>query len=290
MKFAVFSVSTPDYPPDVAVAKIRECGYDGIEWRVIDQKPSASGSPFWSRNLATLPFSSFEQDAPAWRKLTEEAGLEMPSLGTYVSCDEPEAIESAMRGARLMGVSQLRVRVPEYDGKEAFLPIWDRARAQYKDVAALAAKHGVKALLELHHKSVVTSASAARLFLGELDPTHVGVIHDAGNMVFEGFETYRLGFEILGPYLAHIHIKNARWFPERYVDNNQTVLWRCDWAPVRKGIINNRELFAALRAVGYDGWVGLEDFSTERKLDDRLKENLEYLKEIQEDLDAASAT
>jgi sugar phosphate isomerase/epimerase len=286
MKFAVFSVSIPDYEPAEAVSKLREFGYDGIEWRVIDQDPDATGAAFWARNKATLPFSTFEQDAPAWRKLTEEAGLEMPGVGTYVMCDDLAGVESAMRGAKALGAPQLRVRVPNYDGVEPFRAKWDAARAQYRDVVDLGAKHGVKVLLELHHRSIVPSASAARLFLGDLDPAHVGVIHDAGNMVYEGFENYRLGFEMLGPYLAHVHIKNARWFPEKYNEDG-SVTWKCDWAPVHKGVINNRELFAALKAVGYDGWVGVEDFSTEQPVDVRLKENLAFLKQIQSEIASA---
>jgi sugar phosphate isomerase/epimerase len=288
MKYAVFTVSIPDYTPEVALAQVKGAGYDGIEWRVIDQDPDAATAGFWSKNLATLPFSTFEQDAPAWRAMTAEAGLEMPGIGTYVSCDELEAVESAMRGATALGVGQLRVRVPNYDGLAPFRPLWDTAKEQYKDVAALAKKHEVKALLELHHRSIVPSASAARLFLGDLDPAHAGVIHDAGNMVHEGFETYRLSLEMLGPYLAHVHVKNARWFPEKY-NEDKSVEWKCDWAPVRKGIVNMRDLFRALHAVGYDRWVGLEDFSSERPLADRLTENLEYLKGIEAEVLAESA-
>ncbi len=286
MKFAVFSVSIPEYAPEVAVTKLKEIGYDGIEWRVIDQDPEAKVKSFWSQNKATLPFSTFEQDAPTWRKLTEEAGLEMPGVGTYVLCDDLEGVEQAMRGTRALGATQLRVRVPNYDGLEPFRPKWDAARDQYRDVVDLARKHGVKVLLELHHRSIVPSASAARLFLGDLYPEHVGVIHDAGNMVHEGFESYRLGFEMLGPYLAHVHIKNARWFPEKY-NEDKSIKWKCDWAPVHKGIIDMRDLFRAMHAVGYDGWVGLEDFSIERPVEDRLRENLEFLKRVE--ADAASA-
>ncbi len=288
MKYAIFTVSIPEYRPEVAVAKVKEAGYDGIEWRVIDQDPEATTGGFWSRNLATLPFSTFEQDAPAWRALTAEAGLEMPSVGTYVSCDEPDAVEAAMRGAEALGVAQLRVRVPGYDGLAPFRPLWDTAREQYKDVVALAKKHDVKALVELHHRSIVPSASAARLFLGDLDPAYVGVIHDAGNMVHEGYETHRMSLEMLGPYLAHVHVKNARWFPEKY-NEDKSVGWKCDWAPVHKGIVNMRDLFRALRAVGYDSWVGLEDFSSERPLADRLVENLEYLKKIDAEVVAERA-
>ncbi len=105
-------------------------------------------------------------------------------------------------------------------------------------------------------------------------------------MVLEGYEAHRMSLEMLGPYLAHVHIKNARWFPVKY-NKDGSIKWKCDWAPVHKGIIDMRDLFRAMHAVGYDGWVGLEDFSIERPLEDRLRENLEYLKRVE--ADAASA-
>lgn len=288
MKFAVFTVSIPDYTPEEAVTKIKESGYDGVEWRVIDQDPGHAGGGFWSANKATIPLTSLETEAPRVRKLTEDADLEMPSIGTYVSCEDLAETDAAMRGAKTLGVPKLRVRVPNYNGTDPFMPIWERAREQYKGVAELAARNDIQALIELHHRSITPSASSARLFLEGLDPAHVGVIHDAGNMVHEGYETHRLSLEMLGPYLSHVHVKNARWFPVKYL-KDRTVEWKCDWAPIHKGIIDIRALFRALTAVGYDGWIGLEDFSTERPLDDRLRENLAYLKAIVEEIETGAA-
>jgi sugar phosphate isomerase/epimerase len=99
-------------------------------------------------------------------------------------------------------------------------------------------------------------------------------------MVYEGYQTPRLRFEMLGPYVAHVHIKNARWFPEKY-NEDRSLKWMCAGAQVSKGIIDIRGLFGAQRAVGYDRWVGLENFSTERPLEDQLRENLKFLKQIE---------
>lgn len=288
MKFAVFTVSTPDYSPEEVVAKVKGFGYDGIEWRVTDEEPNPRGTGFWAGNKSTLPFSTIEQRAAEYKKLTEDAGLEMPSLGTYVTCDDLESVESVMKAAAAMGVPMLRVRVPNYDNSLSYKTLFDTSREQYKRVAELARKHKVKALVELHHRSICPSASSARLFLDGFDPNDVGVIHDAGNMVFEGFENYRLGFETLGPLLAHVHIKNARWFPLRYLPDGG-VEWKADWAPVSKGVADLRTLFQALEAVNYDKWIAFEDFSTDRPLDDRLQTNLEYVTTVWAEVIAASA-
>jgi sugar phosphate isomerase/epimerase len=104
-------------------------------------------------------------------------------------------------------------------------------------------------------------------------------------MVYEGYENYRLGLEMLGEYLAHVHVKNARWFPRKYRED-KSVEWMCDASPVHKGIADIRELFRALKAVNYDDWITIEDFSTERPLEDRLQENLAFLKRVSAESDA----
>lgn len=276
MKFAVFSVSTPTYAPADLAARLKEIGYDGIEWRVFDEQPDAKPGGFWAGNKASLPVKDFDAKAGEYAAITGDVGLQVPALGTYVKCDDPETTEVLMKGAAAMGVPKIRVGVPGYDNSQAYKPLFDTAREQYKRIAELAAKYNVKAMIEMHHRSITPSASATRLFLDGLDPAHVGAIHDAGNMVFEGFEAYRMGFETLGPYLAHVHVKNARWFPVKTLPDG-TVTWKADWAPLSKGSADLRELFAALEHIGYDDWISVEDFSTDRPLDERLQANLDYL-------------
>ena len=280
MKYAVFTVSTPTMSPEEVALKLGELGYDGVEWRVVDEAPGATGMGFWLGNRSTIPLTGFADHVERLKKLAGDRGLEMPVLGTYVRSNDPwERIEAAVSAAVALGVPMLRVNVPTYDGSVPFKPVWDQARADYQKVAELAAKHNVRALIEIHHGTICASASSTRQFLDGMDPTHVGVIHDAGNMVHEGFEQYRMGFELLGEYLAHVHIKNARWFPVRYLQD-KTVIWKCDWTAVHKGSADLRELVRTLHVIGYDGWLSFEDFSTERPLEERLRENLAFLKKI----------
>ncbi len=71
---------------------------------------------------------------------------------------------------------------------------------------------GVTALVEVHFGSIVRRLGGIRMVDG-LDPTAVGVLHDVGNLVIEGQEHYDSAFELLGPYLAHVHLKNTVWVP-----------------------------------------------------------------------------
>jgi sugar phosphate isomerase/epimerase len=89
LKFAVFTVSTPEYTPDEVVGVLAEQGYDGVEWRVVDQEPGRDERPgFWHGNRCTLPLRTFVEDAPRIRALTERAGLEVTNVGGYATCDD----------------------------------------------------------------------------------------------------------------------------------------------------------------------------------------------------------
>jgi sugar phosphate isomerase/epimerase len=185
-------------------------------------------------------------------------------------------VEQVLRGVAALATPMARIQVPRYDGQTGYVELWEGARRDYQEVARLARTHGVKALVEIHHETIVPSASAARRFLDGFDPESVGAIYDPGNMVWEGHEQYRLGLETLGPYLAHVHAKNCAW---RRIGQRAdgSLAWQAEWASLNAGIVDLRDLFATLRAVGYDGWISVEDFTTEPPLSERVRENLRYL-------------
>ena len=98
------------------------------------------------------------------------------------------------------------------------------------------------------------------------DPESVGAIDDPGEHgSWRRHEQYRLGLETLGPYLAHVHAKNSAWRQTgKRADGN--LAWQAEWAPLDEGIVDLRDLFTTLRAVEYDGWISVEDFTTEPPL------------------------
>lgn len=278
MRYAVFTCSTPEWTPEEAMAELVDAGYDGVEWRVSDQQPVPEGQiGFWAGNRCTWPWSSFPQDAPKLKALTDSAGLAISGLGTYVRCDDPESVETAMRTAAAIGVEQLRVTVPKYDPADSYNEVFAQRRTEYAAVAEIAKQTGVRALLEIHHRTPVPSPHAARALVDGLDPEAVGIIHDIGNMVFEGFTEYRASLEALGPYLRHVHLKSGQWVRDGERADGSTN-WSGVPARLRDGIVDVPELFVALRAVGYDKWITFEDFSTEVPLAERIRDNLAYAK------------
>jgi sugar phosphate isomerase/epimerase len=290
MRFAVFTVSAPEYTPEEILGVLKALGYDGVEWRVIDQVESVNGQPgFWQGNRCTLPLRTLVEDAPRMRALTEAAGLDVANVGAYAACDDLPGVEQVLRGTALLGASSARVRLPRYDGSENYRVMRDRCLGQFGEVEALARLYGVKAVIETHQGMLTPSATSLAWFLESFDPTFVGALFDPGNMVIEGYEQYQMGLEALGPYLAHVQIKNAAWRPIGQRADGSTE-WKAGWAPLRSGVVDVGAVFRALGAVGYDGWVAFEDFSTDVVVEDRLRDNLAYVRGVVAELSGSSVT
>ncbi|MEV7604071.1 sugar phosphate isomerase/epimerase family protein [Paenarthrobacter sp. NPDC089322] len=286
MKFSVFTASTPEWTPQEAATELAAQGWHGIEWRVTDQAEAASPG-FWSGNKATWPMTGLEGSLPEIARLTSGAGLEYSGLGGYARCDNHDDVERLLAATSALGARQVRVNVlplgnSTMGGQEpSGLPypeLFAATREHYEWVAERAAHHGVKALVELHHGTVTASASSALRLLEGLDPRHVGVIHDLGNLLIEGWESPLPALQLLGPYLAHVHVKNARWVPTKNHDPAGGAIWASEWAPLAEGIGNVVTYFKALAEAGYDEWVTVEDFSTDVPLAERTAGNLDFLR------------
>jgi sugar phosphate isomerase/epimerase len=290
MKFSVFTASTPDWTPSEAATTLAEQGWDGIEWRVVDDRPADGATvpaerAFWAGNRSTWQFTGIEDHVGDIARTTDAAGLEYSGIGGYQQASDHEGVDTMLRVTSELGARQVRVTMPNYRAEkertgETYGQLFDRTRADLEWAADRAAELGVKALVELHHMTITPSASAALRLIDGLDPAHVGVIHDLGNLVIEGQEDHLAAFELLGPYLAHAHVKNARWVDTGDTRADGSAIWQNEWAPLRTGQASVSEYLDALRQVGYDGWVTIEDFSTDLPLEARTADNLAYLKTL----------
>ena len=92
-----------------------------------------------------------------------------------------------------------------------------------------------------------------------------------------------MGLELLGDYLAHVHVKNAHWRSESRGERN-TLRWVAESVSLNDGIVNWIEVLTDIRTVGYDGYLSFEDFSSEKPTDEKLSCNLNYMRQLLEEL------
>lgn len=272
-KYAGFTLMMPDLTIPESAALLKELGYDGVEWRVHSVPAESSKNDTWRGNKATIDIDTIEETADDIKKLCDDNGLEIISLGTYLSYNMLDDLEKCMAAAKKMGCHSIRMSTPKYDSSKSYNDILDAAISGFSKVEKLAEKYRVRANIELHNGVICPGASSAYMLVSEFDPDHIGVIVDPGNMVTEGYEDWHMGFDVLGPYLAHVHVKN-------------TALVQCDgvWkskvVPLDKGIVSWRSVLKALNDVGYNGWLAMEDLSTD-DTKTKLKRGIEYLKSIE---------
>ncbi|WP_433754150.1 sugar phosphate isomerase/epimerase family protein [Paenibacillus amylolyticus] len=275
MKLSVFTVATPDLNAEELASAAAAAGIDGIEWRfrgipedAISEEPS-----YWRNNRCSVDPSRWQEQVPVFREAASGQGRKSIALVPYLNCGDLSATEQAFQAAAGLGVSMMRVGVPGYDRKTHYPELYRKAVDYLTEVQDLAKQYNIKAIVETHHQTIAPTASLAYRLVQSLDPQHVGVLYDPGNMVHEGYENHRMGLELLGPYLAHVHVKNAGWFEAEGKDSQKAnvtekssglalnTAWKCQWTPLTEGMVDWVQMVRDLRAVGYDGYYGIEDFS-----------------------------
>ena len=279
MKFSLFTVMVPAWSPEEVVKKLKEYGYDGVEWRVKDV-PKAAPDPmpardqlFWQYNRATLDIDNIAEDAARAAKLCDENGLEKLSLASYLMPRELDKVEALLAAASANGFKMIRLFPDSYKGDVPYRELFSDVRSKLFTVERLCKNYGVQANLEIHMNTIIPSASAAYRLIEGMDEDLIGVVFDAGNMVYEGFENYQFGMELLDRHVHHVHIKDSTWAP------NKEGKLAPGFAEIGKGVVNYEKLFDALRKIGYDNYLSFEDFSVSKSDDDKLRDNLAFIKE-----------
>ncbi|MFQ3548651.1 MAG: sugar phosphate isomerase/epimerase family protein [Armatimonadota bacterium] len=279
-RYAAYTVMTPELTIEQTASMLEELGYNGVEWRVHSvPKLNSDKTDFFLANKATIDLNEIKDKARYVKELSQSHNLEILCLGTYLNYKMTDEIEECMLAANIMGAPNIRVATPGYDGTVNYNDLVVDAISGFIKVAELAEKYKVRAVVELHRNNICYNASTAYRFMSSFDPDQVGVIMDPANLMAGGSFNWQMGFEILGPYLAYLHVKNNKWVVDSVSDDGE-VSYKISRASLKEGIVSWRDVLIALNNVGYNGWLSLEDFS-EGDTKTKLKDNLAYLKSIE---------
>jgi sugar phosphate isomerase/epimerase len=153
----------------------------------------------------------------------------------------------------------------------------DNARATMEKVAEVCLKTGTRCVYQVHHGSLLQSASAAWQIVKDLPPSAVGIELDPGNQVHEGWENWRYACELLGDYVAAAGVKDVRVRCGDQDPADPKKGWWREWAPCDKGIVNWHEFASALASVDFDGTFVFMPFY---KMDDPDEKNGALKREV----------
>ena len=282
MKHSVFTVLLPDMNLEEVFGFLRELDYDGVELRV-------------KEDYHVAPDTILSR-VKELEDLKARYGLEIPVLATYLSITDLKSLMPVFEAAEILEARGVRVSLgPPLDGEPSYWEILDRVSRHLETFFKSIQQFKVRALFEIHLKTLISSPSLAYLLLKGFDPAQVGVIHDAGNMIIEGREDWKMGVEILGDYLRHVHVKNISW--------RKGAKWNWIWDELETGMVDWGEILAVLSSVSYEGYLSNEnlkdvvlpgatgfigeklssDFQKPSKsIRTKLAQDLQYLKALEE--------
>lgn len=263
MKLSCTSVMLPRWTLDETFDKLAGYGYDGVELRCRYNPDDPAAEPsFWGRHLSDVSPDNIADKAAQIQAASGRSGVSVCALAPSVLLGDDETIDKLFRGAASLDGDRppaVRIGAPRHQRDQPYMPQFDQARAGYARLVEKAREHGVKILYEIHVGTVAVSCSRTFELLRDLDPRHIGAIYDVPNMLRVGLEDTRMGMEILGPYLAHVHIGNGTPVVDEY-DESGRMKWKWNFSDLREGLADIPQIVDDLKAVGYSGYISLEEF------------------------------
>jgi len=283
MNISLTTVALPHLSLEETVELAARLGYDGIELRVRRIPPQMLGQPysFWGNHKNDLSPDNFVRLAPRIKQLCADHGLAVPALASNATAADLDDLRRLAEGAVICGCPLVRIGAPRrYDGSVPYREIYAEAVEAFGRALEVVGSFGVRGLLEIHAGTVAISASLAYRLVSNFAPESIGVIYDVQNMVKEGFEGARLGLDILGPYLAHVHVGGHAPQPGAR-DAHGTLSWVWKATELADGLLSMPDLLAELRRVGYDRFITVEDFRTDVDAETKFGRAAEYLRRLE---------
>lgn len=282
MKLSCTSVMLPRWTLDETFDRLAENGYHGVELRCRYNPEDPKVDPsFWGRHLSDVSPDTIVEKAGSIRAAAKRSGLRVVALAPSVTLGQDDIIEKIFKGAAAIDPDRppmIRVGAPRHDRAKPYFPQFTEARAGFARLVEVARRHGVKILYEIHVGTVAVSCSRAVELLRDLDPDRIGAIYDVPNMLRVGLEDSRMGMELLGPYLAHCHIGNGIPVQEGR-DDQGAMKWKWAFEGLKEGVANIAQIVQDFKAVGYDGFLSLEDFGPGEDAV-KVKDQGAYLREL----------
>ena len=271
----------PDWELEETFERVAGHGIAAVELRVRDNPPGNPAPSYWGRHLADVSPANLQHKVPAIRAAAARTGVRVCALAPRLWVDNQEVVDAVLDGAHAIDPEappMVRLSPPGYDRTRPYAEQFAAVRGGIERLLPQARARGVKLLYEIHVGTVAMSAARAHALLDGLDSAHVGAIFDLPNMSRVALEDTRQGMELLGPDLAYCHIGGSRPVAGDAGAHGQRQ-WSWEFCPLAEGIADIPQVLADLRAVGYTGYLSIEDFST-LDADTRLGQGSAYLRRL----------
>ncbi len=157
----------------------------------------------WGSDVHVLPNSLVR--AAEIGRATADAGLEVPSYGSYyrLGDSEPYPFESYLETARILGAPVIRVWAGRLGSASADAAHRERLASDARQIARLAASTGITVALEFHGNTLTDSAASALAFVQQVDHPNLSLYWQSA--IGMGFDDNLAELEAVLPHLCHVH-------------------------------------------------------------------------------------
>ncbi len=233
-KALCYSSLPPNLNDEDRAALAREAGFDGVE---LHQYPTTA-------------------EAERVAEIVRTAGLEIASLMCMThwqlplsSTDEEvrtkavAGVAEGLRQSRALGVDTLLVVPGVVTEDVSYKAAFEISRRSLRELLPVAEETGVVMALENVWNRFLLSPLEMRDFIDGFDSTFVQAYFDVGNILLYGYPHHWI--EVLGNRIKRVHVKDFDVNTRQFVG-------------LLQGSVDFPRVMAALRGVGYDGFLTAE--------------------------------
>ena len=212
---------------------VKDCGYDGVE---LDSPNPWKTEEVLAAKEATGLRIHGTIDSIHWRKTLSDPDPKVRAEGLV-------GLETALRDSKAYG-GTTALLVPGVVRKHiSYEDVYKRSQIEIRKALPLAKELGVKIAIENVWNGFLLSPLEIRRYIDEFESPWIGAYLDIGNMRKFGWPEHWI--EILGPRILKVDIKGYS-LKKRF---NVGIL---------EGDVDWKDAVAALKKVGYSGWITAE--------------------------------
>jgi len=282
--FAPITWNNEDLPAELA---------EPVAYTTVLDEVAASGY------AATELGDGFPRDPPTLHTALETRGLSMPSAWCALRFFEVPLEEDLSRVrqlcALLRGVNASFVNLADHGTPESLSLAgraegrrhselgWDQLVSRVRAAAAVAREFGLQPLFHVHAGTRVETRSETEEFLRRVPASEVNLVWDVGHAIYGGIDP----IDVVRAHperIAYIHLKDIdvsvleRLRKERLgftIGIRQRV-----FTELGRGCLDVPGLLGALRDIGYDGWLMVEQDSTWLPPAESARTSRDYLRSL----------
>ncbi|MHC4247992.1 MAG: sugar phosphate isomerase/epimerase family protein [Planctomycetota bacterium] len=257
MKLAFTTLGCPEWDLPTALARGREMGFDGIDFRGVGPHrfdPESGRYVDFDLDITRMP--AFTDGLDRTRALISDSGLEVAGLSSSVrfvsqtGADLEKMLDEGRRYIALAKELECGVVRVFGGGFDAAKKTVADARAEIvsglKELAPAAREAGVVIALETHDNW--TSTDTMRPIFEELDSPAVAALWDVNHPFRFAGEPPETTWANIGPWVRYTHFKDS------VVGEDG----KYHYTLQGEGTLPMREIVDVLAGGGYDGWLTLE--------------------------------